>query len=223
MRDSLYTGWSKHKPNPQHGNLTLPNTGRPGSAWPSLLRQTDWSHAVPQGDSRQPCGARGFCLYWNYFQVPPVLSEGKGFCAGAPDPKQTLHISHSCHLLCVCQRGGNECGCASADETGQVLLTVLAGVISRAPNSGQECEWFDVWNIQNQMRGEVLTWQVLLCNIALGCGINQAAKKETNHNIHYIWLQGLTPQKVWASTASVYISSSCDDQCFWKMPHCFLL
>ena len=191
MRDSCYIGSGKHKLNPQHSSLTLPNKDRPGSAWQSLVRQTSWSHSVPQGDTCQPCGPRGFCSDWSLLALYIKITfksllypiEGKACCAGAPDPKQIPHTSHSCYLLCVCQRNGNEGGCAPAGDARQVL-TVLAGEVSRAPNSGQECEWFHGWDTPNQMRGEVLSWWVLLCSTALGCRINQRRRNKTWYSLH---------------------------------------
>lgn len=47
---------------------------------------------------------------------------------------------HTVVIRCVCQRGGNERGCAPAGGAGPVLLRVLAGVVSRASNSGQASE-----------------------------------------------------------------------------------
>lgn len=121
------SGSREHQFNPQHSKASL------------CLALT-----APQAENPQPCGATGFCSGWSLLAVYGKTTlnsllypfEGKVFCAGAPAPKQTPHASHSCHLLRVWQRGGNECGCALADDAGQVLLTMLAGVISRAPDSG---------------------------------------------------------------------------------------
>lgn len=115
----LLSGSREHQVNPQH-SLTAPHPGNP-----------------------QPCGATGFCSGCSSLAVYDRISknsllypfEGKDFCAGASAPKQNPLVSQIHHLLCVCQRGGKKCCCPPAAAAGQVL-TMLAGVISRAPKGG---------------------------------------------------------------------------------------
>lgn len=119
MRAGPYTGLSQYQLNPQYPS-------------PVQGGQAQLSHTVPQRHSSALWGqsiSSDWCLLAFSIEITceslVYPAEGKGSCAGAPHPKQTSITRLS-------------------DEAGQAFLTVPAGVISTAPDIGQEYEWSDV-------------------------------------------------------------------------------